>query len=140
MKEGLRLSMGIASRLPREVPQQGWTFDGYYLPKGTNVGVSAHQLHLNPEVFPQPHVFLPERWLEATAEMHRDWLPFGTGARSCIARNLALTELFIATEKIAALDVLHGAKTTVDRIETYEWFNTRVRGDRIELVWPEVGA
>ena len=132
--------MGIASRLPRAVPQEGWTFDGYHLPKGTNVGVSAFQLHLNPEVFPQPHTFLPERWSEATAEMHRDWVPFGTGARGCMARNLALAELFIATEKIVASDVLHGAKTTVDRIETYEWFNTRVRGDRVELVWPEVGA
>ncbi|KAL8669354.1 MAG: hypothetical protein Q9168_006046 [Polycauliona sp. 1 TL-2023] len=140
VKEGLRLSYGLAIRLPRVVPKQGWTFDGYYLPKGTNVGISAFQLHRNAKVFPEPQKFLPERWSEATAEMNRDWVPFGTGARSCIARNLALTELFIATEKVAASDVLRGAKTTVDQLDIYEWFNSRVRGDRIEIVWPEVGA
>ena len=100
------------------------------------MGVSAFELHLDPKTFPQPNEFLPNRWLEASTEMHRDWLPFGKGARGCIARYLALTELFVATERIVASDVLSGAKTVAERIEIYEWFNSRVRGDKIELVWP----
>lgn len=100
VKEAFRLSMAISCRLPRVIPKDGWTLDGCHSPSGTNVGISAFELHLNPKTFPQPHKFLPDRWLEASAEMHRDWLPFGKGARGCIARNLALTELSIATENL----------------------------------------
>ena len=67
--------------------------------------------------------------------MHRDWLPFGKGTRSCIARNLPLTERFIATEEVVASDVLNGARTVAEWIELYEWLNSRARGDMIESVW-----
>ncbi len=135
IKEALRLSLSIACRLPRVVPQDGWEFDGYHIPAGTVVGVSSFELHLNPVVFSKPSEFLPERWEEPTPEMQRDWEPFGKGARGCIARNLALTELFIATEKIIASDVLYGATTVKDGIESYQWYNSRVRGNKIELMW-----
>lgn len=137
VKEGLRLSMTNRISFPRVVPPSGWTFDEHYIPGGTNVGVASRELHFNPRTFAEPERFLPERWLEPTAEMHRDWVPFGKGARGCIARNLALTELFIATEKIVASDVLRGAKTNTSRIKVMEYFNSAYGGDDIEFSWPE---
>ncbi|KAL9117150.1 MAG: hypothetical protein Q9187_006319 [Circinaria calcarea] len=136
VKEALRLTMTISIRLPRKVPAGGWTFGTHHIPASTNVGVSAYQLHLNDDVFPNPHEFLPERWLKPTSQMNRDWLPFGKGARSCIARNLAQMELALVVEKLARGDVLEGAEAVQDRIEKYEWFFSRVKGDKIELVWP----
>ena len=136
VKEALRLSMAIPCRPPQVVvPKEGWNFDGCYFPSGTNVEISAFELHLNPKNFLQPHKLLPDRWLEASAEMHRDRVLFGKGARGCIARNLALTELFISTKKKVASDVLKGARMVAERIELLEWFNSRVRSDKIELVW-----
>jgi hypothetical protein len=35
---------------------------------------------------------------------------FGAGSRACIARNLAMTELYMATEKVVESPVLEGAK------------------------------
>lgn len=128
--------MAISCRLPRLVPAGGWTYGSYHIPQNTRVGVAAFELHLNPETFPSPTEFDPERWLKATPEMHRDWLPFGKGARSCIARNLALQEMFIATECIVKSGVLAGAKPVGDKIEIYEWFNSSVKGEKIELMWP----
>lgn len=136
VKEALRLTMTISIRLPRLVPRDGWEYKGYHFPHGTKVGVAAYQLHLDEDVFPRSGEFRPERWLRATAEMNRDFLPFGKGARSCIARNLAITELSILTEKMARVDALGGAKITSEVIEKYEWFFSRIKGDRIELVWP----
>lgn len=122
--------------LPRRVPPQGWNYAGYHIPADTNVGVSAFELHLNPAVFPDPDEFLPERWLSTTAEMNTHFAPFGKGARSCIARTLANTELLIATEAIVSSDVLRGAERVQNKIEIYEWFNAKFKAGKLELIWP----
>jgi cytochrome P450 len=135
VKEGLRLSMANPSRLPRVVPASGWTFKGTYFPAGTVVGVQPFSLHFNPEVFENPHEFKPERWENPSEEMLRDAIPFGLGARQCIARNLATVELYCGTERIARTDALSGAKTLKDKVEILEWFNSKVVGERIDIVW-----
>lgn len=135
IKETLRLTNAISVRCSRVVPQSGWKYDDVFLPSGTTVGVSAFQLHLNDEVFPKPHSFSPERWAEPSSDMARDWLPFGRGARSCIARNLVMTEMAVATHRIVMSGFLDGARATQDKIEVYEWFLSRIKGDRVELVW-----
>lgn len=135
VKEGLRLSLANPSRLPRVVPAQGWTFKKTYFPPGTVISCTPYSLHLNPAVFPDPFAFKPERWLDPSEEMVRDAIPFGLGTRQCIARNLASVELFCAVEKVIKADVLTGAKTLVDKIEILEWFNSKVVGERIDLVW-----
>ncbi|WPH03761.1 cytochrome P450 oxidoreductase [Acrodontium crateriforme] len=140
VREGLRLSMANPTRFPREVPPQGWNFTAFngqqfHFPAKTVVGVQPFTLHLNPEVFPEPLLFKPERWLDATPEMQRDWIPFGQGARQCIARNLATAELLYATRAVVRDGVLEGAKPAKDEIERIQWFNSRVVGDKIELIW-----
>lgn len=136
VKEGLRLSMVNPNSFPRVVPVGGWSFHGHYIPGGTNVGVASRELHFNPCTFAEPEKFIPERWMEPSAEMHRDWVPFSKGPRGCIARNLALTQLFIATERIVASDILRGAQTNTSRIKVLEYFNSRYSGGGIELFWP----
>ncbi|KAJ9604806.1 hypothetical protein H2200_010921 [Cladophialophora chaetospira] len=135
VKEGLRLSMANPSRLPRVVPAGGWTFKHTYFPAGTEISCTPYSLHLNPEVFPDPHEFNPERWIEPSEEMMRDAIPFGLGSRQCIARNLATVELYCAVAKIVEAGILEGAKTLTDRIEILEWFNSKVIGERIDLTW-----
>ncbi|EXJ92276.1 hypothetical protein A1O3_00826 [Capronia epimyces CBS 606.96] len=135
VKEGLRLSMANPSRLPRVVPAPGWTFKDTYFPPGTVVGCTPYVLHLNPAVFEDPKAFNPERWLEPSEAMLRDAIPFGLGSRQCIARNLATVELFCAVERVVRADVLSGVKTVKEKVEILEWFNSKVVGERIDLVW-----
>ena len=68
-------------------------------------------------------------------EANKHFYAFGVGSRSCIARNLATTELFMATERLAEADALRGAKACQDEVEIYEWFNSSVKGERIDLIW-----
>lgn len=137
IREGLRLSMANPSRLPRVVPSGGWTYNNYHFPAGTNVGVAPYELHLNPRVFRDPEKFLPERWLDPSDEMMRDWIPFGLGSRQCIARNLATVELYVAVQSLVEADVLRGARAVGSWIEIMEWFNSKVKGERIELAWDQ---
>jgi cytochrome P450 len=135
VKEGLRLSMANPTRLPHVVPPGGWTFKGTYFPASSIIGCSAYELHFNPIVFPQPQAFIPERWLSPTEEMSKYWFAFGAGSRACIARNLATMELQFATERLAKSSILDGARVVQGEVEIYEWFNSKVKGGKIELVW-----
>jgi cytochrome P450 len=135
VREGLRLSMANPSRLPRLVPPSGWTFKGTFLPAGTIVSCTPFELHLNPDVFEDPAKFKPERWEAPTSEMNRDSIWFGLGTRQCIARNLATMELFCAVQRIVEEDVLRNAKSCQERIEILEWFNSKVKDEKIELLW-----
>lgn len=136
--------MANPTRLPRVVPPSGWTFapsdpahGPYHFPAGTLVSCQIHTLHFNPTVFVSPLEFKPERWLDdnATPEMQRDFIPFGLGARQCIARNLAMAELTLAGRAIVEEGVLEGAEAVGEKVEIVEWFNSHVVGEKIELVW-----
>lgn len=73
----------------------------------------------------------------ATLEMQRDFIPFGLGARQCIARNLAMAELTLAGRAMVEEGVLEGAKPVGEEVEIVEWFNSHVIGEKIELVWED---
>ncbi|KAF5585292.1 cytochrome P450 monooxygenase [Fusarium pseudocircinatum] len=136
VKESLRLSMANPTRFPRIVPPGGMQVPGLpNIPPGTSVGAGAFMLHHNPEVFPNPRQFMPERWLNPSQEMLRDSFYFGAGSRQCIARNLASAGLWWAAEALIRSDVLRNAKVVRDKIEIVEWFNAKIVGEKIELHW-----
>lgn len=62
IKETLRLHP-IASEMGRRTGSEGVNLMGYYLPPHTVVSASYRNLHRNPEYWPQPLRFWPERWL-----------------------------------------------------------------------------
>ncbi|WP_225727108.1 MULTISPECIES: cytochrome P450 [unclassified Nocardia] len=66
----------------------------YLLPAGTTIFCPIWAIHLNPEYWPAPEVFDPERFTPArSAERPRlAYLPFGFGPRSCEGAALAQLE------------------------------------------------
>ncbi|KAI0191269.1 cytochrome P450 [Xylaria flabelliformis] len=96
--EGLRCFPAIPMSLPRYVPRGGRTIDGYFIPEHTIVSTQAYSAHrIDQEVFPQPDLFKPERWLEGKGELDRKRLffAFASGGRGCIGKHLALAEMKI---------------------------------------------
>ncbi|KAJ4305324.1 hypothetical protein N0V90_000855 [Kalmusia sp. IMI 367209] len=92
IKESLRLSSGVVSGLLRVVPPTGATICGADIPPGTIVSCGSTFVHYNKEIFPDPHDFIPERWLQSSAL--DNWLvAFSRGPRMCLGINLAWTEL-----------------------------------------------
>lgn len=84
IKETLRLYAPLPSFEPRS-SAAGCVVDGYDIPAGTVVGMSPFTLHRNAEVFKDPLVFDPDRWLgPQAAEMNRWFWAFSSGGRMCI--------------------------------------------------------
>lgn len=90
--ETLRLHAPIPGPQPRETPYPGCQVAGYDLPGGVRIASLAHTLHLDGDVYGDPTVWDPKRWLEAENhdDMRRQFWAFGSGGRMCIGSNFAL--------------------------------------------------
>ncbi|PVI00580.1 cytochrome P450 [Periconia macrospinosa] len=97
IKEALRLHPATGLPLGRVVPKGGSTIAGKYFSEGSVVGVNTWVAHHNTAVFGEDaSSFRPERWLESeerAKEMSKSWLPFGSGSRTCIGKNISLLEI-----------------------------------------------
>ena len=54
----------MSTRLQRIAPDEALHYKGWAIPPGTSTGMTAVLVHTNPEIFPDPHTFNPERWVE----------------------------------------------------------------------------
>jgi cytochrome P450 len=70
------------------------TLGGHRIPAGTTIFYPFWAVHLNPDHWPDPHAFVPDRFTpEASARRHRyAYIPFGLGPRSCEGASLAMVE------------------------------------------------
>ena len=85
--ESLRLSLGVASRLPRKNTKSDMVYKQWVIPKGQFVAMTQRDILYNAEIYPDPMHFDPERWLkgEESKELLRKYLvTFSMGARRCI--------------------------------------------------------
>lgn len=112
LMEALRLFPPSPASQQRIVPRGGATIDGYRLPAGTTVAVSPWSATHSRLNFYEPDTFRPERWLagEEDKRFASDRLgaslPFGTGPRVCIGKNLAYMEMrLIAAHLLWNFDV-----------------------------------
>jgi len=105
IKEGLRLTYGVASRHARISPDKPIIFlDGekeWVIPPGTPVGMTSVQIHHDENIFPDSKKFLPERWLDGKSkDLDRYMVAFGGGSRKCLGLNLAYAELYLCLSAI----------------------------------------
>lgn len=63
----------------------------YTAPKGSMLIPTLYPALHDPEVYPDPDTFKPERWDDATPMMNqKNWLVFGTGSHVCLGKNYVL--------------------------------------------------
>jgi cytochrome P450 family 110 len=69
------------------------------IPAGTALVVSIVAIHRDPEIYPEPHLFKPERFIEKTYS-RSEFLPFGGAHRRCLGAALSEYETRIALAEI----------------------------------------
>lgn len=92
-----------------------------FIPKGQKVWIPLFSIHRNPEYYPKPAVFDPERFLDEGVKSARHpltYLPFGDGPRNCIGARFAIYQTKVGLTQIIRnfkLDVCD--KTTIPYVE-----------------------
>ncbi|KAI1700079.1 cytochrome p450 domain-containing protein [Ditylenchus destructor] len=76
--------------------------NGYLLPKTTNVVPQISCVLLDEKIFPEPHRFKPERFLDKNDQLLKveELIPFSIGKRICLGESLARMELFLLIANI----------------------------------------
>ncbi len=72
---------------------------GYELPAGARVVPSIHLIHRDPQLYPEPDRFLPERFLDDPPGTYT-WIPFGGGVRRCLGAAFAQFEMAVVLREL----------------------------------------
>jgi cytochrome P450 len=107
INEVLRLRPVLPNAEPRLVKQEitigPWTY-----PPGVVLIAAAGLVHTDPAIYPQPHAFRPERFLDDKPGTYT-WIPFGGGRRRCLGASFALLEMRLVLRAAAERFTIHTA-------------------------------
>jgi cytochrome P450 len=96
--ETLRRRPVLANAAPRLVMQPvevgGWQYE-----PGVCLLADAYLLHHDPDIYPDPYAFRPERFLDEQPGTYT-WIPFGGGRRRCLGASFAMLEMRIVLREV----------------------------------------
>ncbi|HEV2790986.1 MAG TPA: cytochrome P450 [Solirubrobacterales bacterium] len=87
---------------------------GYELPAGVSVTPSIHLIHRDPQIYPEPERFLPERFLDNPPGTYT-WIPFGGGVRRCLGASFAQFEMAVFLRELVRRRRLEPANPAPER-------------------------
>ena len=88
---------------------------GHELPAGVSVAPCVYLAHRNPEVYPEPERFLPERFLDNPPGTYT-WIPFGGGVRRCLGASFAQFEMAVVLRELVRRHQIRPAKPKSERV------------------------
>ncbi|KAF2501920.1 putative P450 monooxygenase [Lophium mytilinum] len=102
INEALRLNPPVPSGLQRMTPPEGMDVGGKRVPGLVTVFVPSYVMGRSEECYERPYDFVPERWYSRPEMVKRKdaFIPFSSGAYSCIGKQLALQEVRTVTAKL----------------------------------------
>ncbi|KAG1895682.1 cytochrome P450 [Suillus fuscotomentosus] len=88
---------GFAHRATKDI-----IWKNYLIPAGTTVIGNHWAIANDPEIFPEPHTFNPQRWIDDAGRVRGDlrFFTFGFGRRVCPGQHVANRSVFITTALI----------------------------------------
>ncbi|KAF6201395.1 hypothetical protein GE061_005843, partial [Apolygus lucorum] len=99
--ESVRVFMGRTFSIPHRALRDT-TLHGYYVPKDTMVVANFNGTLMDENLWGDPHVFRPDRFLDENGKIFvPDWyLPFGYGKHRCMGQTLARSNIFLFTASL----------------------------------------
>lgn len=97
IKESLRARPVVSYAMRRTM--EPFAVGGYTAPAGAYVGTSVVLTHNNPDLYPQPELFRPERFADKRTDTYA-WVPFGGGTRRCLGAAFATYEMKVVLRRV----------------------------------------
>ncbi|KAG1829919.1 cytochrome P450 [Suillus variegatus] len=99
-------------------------WNNYLIPAGATVIGNHWAIANDPEVFPEPQTFNPQRWIDDAGRVRGDlrFFTFGFGRRVCPGQHLASRSIFINTALI--LWAFHLSENPAAKIDTFAFSDT----------------
>jgi cytochrome P450 len=101
-----------------------------HLPAGTDVTPAIWLTHTRPDLYPDPYVFRPERFLDAKPETYA-WIPFGGGVRRCLGAAFAELEMRVVLTAVLSRRLLRPVTTNAERVARRNVTFSPANGTRI---------
>jgi hypothetical protein len=106
--EIMRLRPVLPNAEPRLTKQTVMIGDVEY-PAGVALLASGFLVHYDPDIYPEPFAFRPERFLGKAPGTYT-WLPFGGGRRRCLGASFAMQEMkIVLRDALARFDLAPAA-------------------------------
>ncbi|KAL4874475.1 cytochrome P450 [Aspergillus karnatakaensis] len=96
VRESLRLAHPAILRSSR-VAAEPVMYKDIAIPSGTPISQSIYFVSMDPDIFPDPETFNPDRWIDAAANevnLHKHLVTFTQGSRQCLGISLTYAELY----------------------------------------------
>ena len=86
----------------------------YHFSKNTMFIANITKFHMDPEVFPSPETFQPERFIDENGKFKKNEqvVPFGVGKRVCMGDTLAKNNMLIFFVRMLQRITFHGTANT----------------------------
>jgi cytochrome P450 len=99
--------------LPNAAPRlvkQPMELGGWHYEPGVCLIANSYLVHHDPEIYPDPYTFRPERFLEEQPGTYT-WIPFGGGRRRCLGASFAILEMkAVLREVVRRFDLAPGVE------------------------------
>jgi cytochrome P450 len=112
---------------------EGIEVDGYALPAGADISPAIYLTHTRPDIYPDPHSFKPERFLDEGPDTYA-WIPFGGGVRRCLGATFAEFEMRIVLREVLGRCELQAASEEAEGIKRRNITFSPKRGTPVVLV------
>jgi cytochrome P450 family 138 len=83
----------------RHVYPETYRLGEWEIPRGYSILVGITQIHENPDLFPDPERFDPQRFI-GTKPSALSWIPFGGGTRRCVGAAFANMEMEVVLRTV----------------------------------------
>ncbi|MFM9032698.1 MAG: cytochrome P450 [Mycobacterium sp.] len=83
----------------RDVAAPMYELGEWHLPQGISILISLLNLHRDPQVYPDPERFDPQRFLDEKPNTF-SWVPFGGGTRRCVGAAFANMEMDVVIRTV----------------------------------------
>jgi len=130
LMENLRLHTPL-SLFPTREATTDLDYNGLIIPKGSLLSINFYTIHRNPEIWPDPEKFDPDRFLpDQRKDRHKfAHVPFSAGPRQCIGMNISMIE-----QRLFIIRLLQKFKVLPSKVHPCLTLKPKVIMNRVPLV------